>query len=206
MAVDQNIGSATKPTTAAVITADQPEEHRLAAFKQILTTAFGAAVLYIVILLALFFVSLFWGIQDSAPSPVLTVILAGGLGAVFSSLIRLYNYTDLPKALSIEELKGLKNLHLFIYSLTPVIVGSIAATVFYVLIAGRILEGPLFAEFFCKNPNGSCSEFSDLLNYWSPKEAIDYAKAIVWGFVAGFAERLVPNAIDGLALDPAQKK
>jgi hypothetical protein len=34
-----------------------------------------------------------------------------------------------------------------------------------------------------------------------PKDAAANAKAIVWGFIAGFSERFVPNILNRLATD-----
>ncbi len=37
-----------------------------------------------------------------------------------------------------------------------------------------------------------------LADNWSPAKATDYSKALLWGFIAGFAERLVPDVLGKL--------
>jgi hypothetical protein len=34
---------------------------------------------------------------------------------------------------------------------------------------------------------------------YGPAQASDYAKALLWGFVAGFSERLIPDALQTFA-------
>jgi hypothetical protein len=138
--------------------------------------------------------------SDPAPafSIFVVVVMAGAVGAFFSSLQRLYDFDGLPQILYDEQL-GDEYLTLFVYSLIPPLIGGIAAAVLYLIFAGELLSvGTLFPKFGCKQPS-SCVDFATLLAYWGPDQAIDYAKAIVWGFVAGFAERLVPTLLNSFA-------
>jgi len=112
--------------------------------------------------------------------------------------MRLYDVEELPKALVANELRGLRNFHLLIYSLVPAIVGAIAAAVVYLIFASRMIEGTLFPQFICK-PEKDCNSFKLLMGSWGPDKAPDYAKAIIWGFIAGFAERFVPDTLETLA-------
>ncbi len=121
------------------------------------------------------------------------------LGAFFSALIRLYNFEDLPKALILRELEDLPKGHLLIYSFVPAVVGSISATVLYLIFAADLLQGGLFPKFGCDLGDNNCNLFRTLLDNWHPAQAEDYAKALVWAFVAGFAERLVPDTLQGLS-------
>lgn len=127
----------------------------------------------------------------------LTVVTAGTLGAFFSALIRLYDFKDLPKALFNNEIAK-DRLSLFIYSLVPALVGGIAAAIMYFLFGGNLLTGGLFPKFSCLNGH-SCLTFNDTLFYYAPSEAADYARIIFWGFVAGFAERMVPDLLGNFA-------
>jgi hypothetical protein len=141
------------------------------------------------------------------PPLMIILIFAGALGAFFSSLLRLYDFADLPKALVEPGLGKLPSGYLIIYSLVPSVVGAIAATVLYITFAAGLLEGALFPKFACKLMDESgkvlgaeaCRTFGNTLGDFGPQYAADYAKAIVWAFVAGFAERLVPDALQTFA-------
>lgn len=172
----------------------------LLAYRQMLVSLFLSALIFIALFTLIFWSSMFPtdGIRSS-PSPVMVSILAGSLGAIFSSLLRLYNFRDLPQALVRAELRELRSYYLLIYSLVPIIIGSIASGLVYVIISATLLQGPLFPTFLCKSENQKCIDFYDLTQFWGPAASIDYAKMLVWGFIAGFAERLVPNSLNTLA-------
>jgi len=42
--------------------------------------------------------------------------------------------------------------------------------------------------------------------YWSPKDAATNAKAIVWGLIAGFSERFVPDILNRLSSENTKEK
>ena len=44
----------------------------------------------------------------------------------------------------------------------------------------------------------TCSDITELMRNYVPKGPPDYGKALVWAFVAGFSERLVPDLLQGL--------
>ena len=135
----------------------------------------------------------------------MTVILAGTLGAMFSMLTRLYAYTDLPHILSDPNIPEPSRLHKLIYGAIPPVTGAIAATVLYLCFAGNILGGGIFPEIACRGEGASCESFQGLIDNYGPKKGVDYAKALVWGFIAGFAERLVPNVLGSLAQQAEQQ-
>jgi hypothetical protein len=182
----------------------------LAVYKQMLVSLFIATLVVMGVLVAFvlpFFISYYVKGQVDARDPplLLIVVLAGALGAFFSVLMRLYNFEDLPKALVSPDLDGLPAAYLVIYSLVPAIVGAIAATVLYMLFASGLLRGDLFPAFVCKKGENLCNTLGLLIGEWGPNQASDYAKSIIWGFIAGFAERLVPDTLESLSRS-AQKE
>jgi uncharacterized integral membrane protein len=183
-----------------------PQSRRiiLTAYKQMLTSLF-LATLAVILILFVFLLPFYYqnygkvDVHTHDPPLMIVVVLAGTLGALFSALLRLYRFEDLPKALFARELVGLPSLHRFIYSLVPVVVGAISATALYLLFASELIKGDLFPAFTCKKGDDNCTTFGLLMSDWGPAQAIDYAKALVWGFIAGFAERLVPDLLQGLS-------
>jgi hypothetical protein len=125
---------------------------------------------------------------------------AGAGGAFVSSLRRLYGFEDIFPRRSYIRLFRKLDFYVIAYSLVPVLVGIIGAVMLYLLFAGGLLKGDLFPDFICA-PNQSCEDFHGFVANWVPKDAAANAKAIVWGFVAGFSERFVPNILNHFATD-----
>jgi hypothetical protein len=73
----------------------------------------------------------------------------------------------------------------------------IGAVVLYLLFAAGILKGDLFPEFHCA-AGQTCADFHGFVAYWKPDGPAANAKAIVWGFIAGFSERFVPDILNRL--------
>jgi hypothetical protein len=146
------------------------------------------------------------------PPLMIILVFAGALGAFFSALMRLYDFADLPKALVNPSLGRLPSGYLIIYSMVPSVVGAIAATVLYITFAAGLLQGAMFPTFVCKLVDESgkllgpehCLTFGNTISDFGPERAADYAKALVWAFIAGFAERLVPDALQSFAAKAAK--
>jgi hypothetical protein len=151
------------------------------------------------IIIFLFCMALVWK-QDQEPSIFLIVVLFGTLGAFFSVLSRLYKFANLPLALQPNTLIS-SNFFLFIYSMVPALIGAIAAAVIYLAFASNLLDGVLFPKFACAVDDALpaadqvCDSLSDLIDSYLPDKSSDYAKTMFWGFLAGFAERLVPDLL-----------
>jgi hypothetical protein len=131
------------------------------------------------------------------PTIVIAVIVAGALGGFVSSLRRLYSFQDVfPRGRYVQLFRKL-NLYVVAYSFVPALVGMIGAVVLYVIFAAGLLKGDLFPEFRCVASNADiCADFHGFVASWSPNGPSAYSKAIVWGFIAGFSERFVPDILN----------
>src|SRR6185369_3495973 len=180
------------------------EKGLLNVYRQMLSSLFLATLLLIIMLTGVLLVfdgTYFFHNGDGVkePSIFLFVTLSGALGAFFSALMRLYKFEDLPKALMDGTLKSLGNRYLIMYSLVPPLVGAIGATVLYVGFAAGLFQGDLFPKFACTPIGKICAGFGSLIEHFGPASAQDDAKALVWGFLAGFSERFLPDALGGIA-------
>lgn len=127
---------------------------------------------------------------------LIAVIVAGAGGGFVSSLRRLYSFQDIFPRREYVQLFCKMNFYVVAYSLVPAVVGMIGAVMIYLMFAAGLLKGDLFPEFHCAM--GQCTDFHGFVSYWSPKDAAANAKAIVWGFIAGFSERFVPDILNRL--------
>ena len=77
--------------------------------------------------------------------------------------------------------------------------------VLFLMFVAGVFKGIVFPEFFLSKPRplGGLSFFTFTWNTL-PVSSEEYAKLFVWSFLAGFAERLVPDSLDrlGSKLDP----
>lgn len=106
------------------------------------------------------------------------VIFSGCLGAYVSIQRRLQGTTD-----SGDPVIGILAIHEFSSTLHfPLIAGGVFAVVLYFLLAAKVLEGTLFPD----------------LTTPIPTTMVNWAKLFTWSFIAGFAERLVPDTLDRL--------
>lgn len=130
--------------------------------------------------------------------PEILVVMAGILGSFVSALNRIYATKDVFPSGKYTQLLKKANIYLVAYSLIPPLVGAIGAAILFTMFAGGIISGGLFPEFACTELDG-CQSYVDYLDKWKPKLPADLAKLIVWGFVAGFSERFVPNILNKIA-------
>jgi hypothetical protein len=72
----------------------------------------------------------------------------------------------------------------------------IGASVLFLAVAGNLVGGEMFPSFVCKIDD--CNSFVGLFSY-GPEQVQDYAKVLVWSFLAGFSERLVPDSLRSLS-------
>jgi len=81
----------------------------------------------------------------------------------------------------------------------PAVNGAIFAVLLYMIIRGNLVQGQLFPQLQkpVENLEGGI-QLKALFAQGKPASAIEYAKLIVWSFLAGFAERLVPDTLSSL--------
>jgi hypothetical protein len=139
-------------------------------------------------------------------TPLMVVALAGVLGGFISALRRLYAFAPVFPSTSFSFWSRRSTAYVLMYSAIPPLVGAIAAVVVYLIFAGGMLQGPLFPAFdFDPRPGHPKDHtFANFLTNWKPKETVDFAKAFVWAFIAGFSEKFVPDILNRLG-QSAQK-
>lgn len=104
------------------------------------------------------------------------------------------------KSLALKNRETLLLLRLQIF-LSPLF-GGLFAFVLYGVFASGIIQGEIFPRFqSVENEYSTPQEFADQV---VPATNEDAAKAILWAFIAGFAEGFVPNFIDKLVKDAEQ--
>jgi hypothetical protein len=126
--------------------------------------------------------------------PIALAIVSGAVGGFVSMQRRLQSIT--AEGTSFTQLEqGSQGI-----LLSP-ISGSVFAVLVYVLFISGLMTGPLFPSFL---PATSTAVFGlPSLHSLYPEHVSDFGKLLIWSFLAGFAERLVPDILDRL-VDKAQ--
>jgi len=142
----------------------------------------------------------------SARTPATTitmVIIAGVLGGVFSLIRRAQQpVTDGDSLRNLEKLAAADRQ----FYLAP-ITGAIGALVVYAMFSAELLQGSLFPKVMAPScvPNQPMT-FLDFLHNTGPATALDHGKVLVWCFIAGFSERLLPDSLDRLTASASEQK
>jgi hypothetical protein len=126
---------------------------------------------------------------------VFGVFIAGMIGGFVSTQFRLQ--ASQPGAS--EPVKELVQLNQGRLSITfSPILGGIFAVILFVMLAGGFIQGDLFPK-IAGPASGALDQFWRVSGTTSAAEA---AKLLIWSFLAGFAERLVPDALHRIAAAP----
>lgn len=149
-------------------------------------------------------VALTIGLYFSRFTVLMVVAMAGALGGFVSALRRLYTFQRVFPSDFFTNWHRV-NLYLVIYSLIPPLVGAIAASTLYVIFASGLVKGDMFPAFHLSDATRLPDDFNNFVNNWQPIEPADYAKAIVWAFIAGFSERFVPDILERLSNKQAEQ-
>ena len=115
------------------------------------------------------------------------IAIAGVIGGMASTLRRL-QHAELDGNTDLE-LAGLDHGNLGIF-LSPAL-GGIFALILFFIFCGRMISGPLFPEVTLREIGVAGGD--------ATAASVEIAKLIVWSFLAGFAERLVPDRLEKLS-------
>lgn len=127
-------------------------------------------------------------------STLIAVVFAGVMGAFVSMQERLQTFSH--KGDPIYNLSLLTHGWLSIF-LSP-ISGAIFAAILYLFFTAGLLKGAIFPEMITTPESGDPSsivELADFILETGPKSGIQFALLLVWSFIAGFAERFVPDTL-----------
>ncbi len=115
----------------------------------------------------------------------ITALMAGFMGACFSMLI------SLKSRIEVITLKELENLHKLHFILTRIITGIGAALICYYFFRAQLITGSIFPDF----------TKAEEINLHSKT----YFTLIIWCFIAGFSEKLVPSILSKTEEQLAEK-
>lgn len=129
---------------------------------------------------------------------LIIVMLCGALGGLISTYRRLQGMPmDGNPAVNLVVLSGSTGSTIW----APAF-GAIFAAVFYCLMISGLVSGDLFPHLTTATA-GDGQEGSLGLDVFlrctGPKAGVDLAKLMIWAFLSGFAERLVPDTLDRIA-------
>ncbi|MFN2462002.1 MAG: hypothetical protein ABR591_15195, partial [Candidatus Velthaea sp.] len=122
------------------------------------------------------------------------VLLAGAIGGTMSLIQRVQSLPEADPLLF--RLSGRTTILQSL--LIPPLTGAIFAAVLFMIFAAGVLSGDLFPAFAVAAPTAKGTDFSTFFYNTTPNGGKSYALVIVWSFIAGFAERFVPDTIDRL--------
>jgi len=123
------------------------------------------------------------------------VVYFGIIGGFVSSQRRMQSIpTDTDPLVSIF---GLDNARYYLW-LSPLLGGIFACILTLMFIAG-VLQGTVFPDFHVPSRVFGRSLFNIFAYQALPNGTESWAKLFVWAFLAGFAERLVPDSLDRLS-------
>jgi hypothetical protein len=141
-------------------------------------------------------IMVFWFAKDPRYSDLPALLfVTGGVGAVLANYRRL---SEIPEE-SAEVSKLLRRTALLQLCVAPFIGGTFALLLWMLFFTG-ILKGSLFPTIVgIEQPY---NDWYHLMKCTRPETFADAAKGTIWAFIAGYAERFVPNVIDRIAKEP----
>jgi hypothetical protein len=123
-----------------------------------------------------------------------TAVYAGIMGGMVSCTRRLSEVPTSGDALG--SIYALKNSRYVLY-FAP-LTGAVFAVVTMLLFMGQVLKGMVFPSFPDLAATGAVSGQWQFTRYLLPASSKDYALLFLWCFIAGFAERFIPDTLTDL--------
>ena len=154
-----------------------------ALFKTIRLHSMLAAMLYVGI-----FLYVIHAVKHNTVDFLFLLLLSGALGGVVSTYLRVKNLPLMEgKDVVVRKLAVLQ-----VY-ITPLI-SAIFGFLLYLLFASGILSGGLFPKFSGLDMTFESANL--MTKNVKISTNLDAVKALIWAFIAGFSERMVPNILD----------
>jgi hypothetical protein len=127
------------------------------------------------------------------------VFAAGAIGGLVSFERRVQSLSNRGESLGdLVELSSGSGIYLSPLS------GGVFAIVLYIIFTAGLATGIIFPKF-----DGSSSQvkgFLEFVYHIQPISVEDWGKLLIWSFIAGFAERFVPDTLDRLIARREDKK
>jgi hypothetical protein len=135
-----------------------------------------------------------WRVPPTAIGIFQLAVFAGAIGGTVSLIQRVQ---ALPEADPL--LFRLSGWTMVIQSLlVPPLVGAFFAGLLFLIFASGVLSGDFFPKFILPPPSPKGTDFNAFFFNTAPESGKAFALVIVWSFIAGFAERFVPDTIERL--------
>lgn len=123
------------------------------------------------------------------------LFLSGALGGITNNYVRI---KKMPNNAIINANTTTNQLAIIQVYVSPMVAG-VFGFMLYALFLSGLMQGPLFPEFqYLKHP---FTTVQFLFQTVHPLTQLDAAKSLIWAFIAGFSEMMVPNILDKIAVD-----
>ncbi|MBI1178420.1 hypothetical protein GC207_13375 [bacterium] len=148
----------------------------------------------ILMVVAAMTIASFLAVADLIPWTTL-IFIAGTVGGVVNNFRRMQKLSLAGAKDSTEMSERLVTIQIYI---SP-FVGGVFAIILYGIFMAGLVQGSLFPSF--QSVDESFKTFRGFAALSMPATNADMAKALVWAFIAGFSEGLVPNFISKITSD-----